>query len=281
MSLQTKIDYSLNLLRNAEPLALSMHPDGFHLAFSGGKDSIVLYRLAQMAGVKFHAHMQLTTIDPPEVMRFVREKYSDVELHRPAINFYNLIRKKKMLPVRNVRYCCQYLKEQAGAGTVTLIGIRAAESSRRANRNEVEVNNHKFSGSLDQFNVAKEQQHICLNGKDKLLISPVFQWTNNDIWTFIRENNMDYCRLYDEGYQRIGCVFCPMASAGVKQLYSRRYPLVAREIKRSIQYLIDNNHYMNKYNATADEVFDWWISNKSANEYFAMLRKQTKINFYE
>ncbi|MDR1182034.1 MAG: hypothetical protein LBL13_08670, partial [Bacteroidales bacterium] len=41
MSLQAKIDYSIALMRKAEPLALSMHPDGFHLAFSGGKDNFL------------------------------------------------------------------------------------------------------------------------------------------------------------------------------------------------------------------------------------------------
>ena len=67
-TLQRKIDHPIDLLRRAEPLAMRMHPDGFHLAFSGGKDSQVLYHIAQMAGVKFKAHMQVTTIDPPEVM---------------------------------------------------------------------------------------------------------------------------------------------------------------------------------------------------------------------
>ena len=120
------------------------------VTFSGGKDSVALYHLAKMAGVKFKAHMQITTIDPPELMRFVRSQYPDVVLHRPEINIYKLIEKKKMLPIRTKRYCCAYLKEQAGGGTVTLLGIRAAESPRRAARNEVQIGNHRFSGSFDQ-----------------------------------------------------------------------------------------------------------------------------------
>jgi phosphoadenosine phosphosulfate reductase len=279
MNLQTKIDYSISLMRKAEPLALSMHPDGFHLAFSGGKDSIVLYRLAEMAGVKFKAHMQITTLDPPELMRFVRHNYPDVELHRPEINFYNLIKKKKMLPLQNSRYCCQYLKEQAGAGTVTLLGIRREESARRSKRNEVEINNHKYSAPFDQFNVENEKQHVCLKGKDKLLISPILHWIHNDVWYFIRENNMPYCELYDKGYTRIGCMFCPMATKRTKQLDRQRYLGVGLAIKYSIQHLIEHNNYMNKYNATADEVFDWWVSNRSSAQYFADLRGQTKINF--
>ena len=71
-ALEHKIAYSIALLRRAEMLALRMSPDGYHLAFSGGKDSVALYHLAKMAGVKFKAHMQITNIDPPELMRFVR-----------------------------------------------------------------------------------------------------------------------------------------------------------------------------------------------------------------
>jgi phosphoadenosine phosphosulfate reductase len=70
-----------------------------------------------------------------------------------------------------------------------------------------------------------------------------------------------------------------MASVKTKQLDRINYPGVERIIKKSIQYLIDNNNYFNNYNATADEVFDWWISNKGAAEYFENLRRQTKINF--
>jgi phosphoadenosine phosphosulfate reductase len=289
MSLQAKIDYSIALMRKAESLALSMHPDGFRLAFSGGKDSIVMHRLAEMAGVKFKAHMQITTLDPPELMHYVRSHYPDVELHRPEINFYNLIKKKKMLPLRQVRYCCACLKEQAGAGTVTMVGVRRQESVRRSKRNEVEISGYKYSNSFDQFNIENERQHVCLKGKDKLLVLPILYWTHDDIWTFIHENNMPYCELYDKGYTRIGCMFCPMAKTQAKQLDRLRYPGVERTIKKSIQFIIDNNNNFsekykkysafNEYNATADEIFDWWVSNRGFREYFENLRRQTKIEF--
>lgn len=61
MNLQQKIEYSINLIQRAEKLALEFSSDGFHLAFSGGKDSQVLYYIAKMAGVKFITQMQLTT----------------------------------------------------------------------------------------------------------------------------------------------------------------------------------------------------------------------------
>jgi len=279
--IRQKIDYSIALLQKAEKIALTYHPDGFRLAFSGGKDSIVMYRLAEMAGVKFTAHMQITTLDPPELMKFIRRNYPDVTFHRPEMNFYELIKKKKMLPLRQLRYCCQYLKEQGGAGMVTLIGIRAAESVRRSKRNEVEISRHKYSDTFDQFNMDMEAKHVCIKGKDKLLVSPIFHWTDRDVWQFIRGNKMEYCKLYDEGYTRIGCMFCPMASIKSKQRDRIRYPKVEIAIKKSIQYMVDTLGYGNRFNATTDEIFNWWVSNQSYDKYFLNLRTQNKLNFNE
>ena len=119
MNLQSKIDYSIALLRKCEQMALDYDPDnGFYLAFSGGKDSQVLYHLAVMAGVKF--------IDPPDVIRFVKRNYPDVELIKPKMSIYDMALKKHIIPTRTMRWCCAEFKEMSGAGKVTLIGIRKA-----------------------------------------------------------------------------------------------------------------------------------------------------------
>lgn len=279
--LQRKIDYSVGLLRRAESLALRLSPAGFYLAFSGGKDSQCLYHIAKLAGVRFKAHMQITTIDPPELMHFVRTRYPDVELHRPEINFYRLIEKKRMLPSSNVRFCCSYLKEQAGAGTVTLTGVRAAESSRRARRSEAELfsPNRRRSGAVapDLFDLNTERWHSCIRDRDKISLQPLFRWADADVWNFLRDNRIEYCRLYDEGFRRIGCIFCPMASRHSHTLERSRYPGVERAMKRSIRKMIDAG-YMADFQPTPDEVFDWWLSKISAAKYFGMLRNQTKLD---
>lgn len=278
IELQRRIDYSIALLRKAEPLALSMDERGFYLAFSGGKDSQALYHITEMAGVKFHAEMQVTTLDPPELMAFVRNTYPKVKLNRPEINFYKLIEKKKILPLRQCRYCCSVLKEQAGAGTCTLLGIRAAESSRRAKRSDVEKIGRKGEAfNLDQFSRDTEQRFQCVNGKDKIVVSPILNWSDADVWNFIRGNGIEYCKLYDEGFHRIGCMFCPMANVQTKALERIRYPKVEKTIVKSIQHLIDTYGYFNNYNATAQEVFNWWVSNKSAAEYFGAIRNQLTL----
>lgn len=211
--LQKKIDYSIDLLRKCEDMALRMDAEnGFYLAFSGGKDSQALYHIVKLAGVKFKAHMNLTSIDPPEVIRFVKKQYPDVELIKPKMSIYDMAKKKGMLPTRIIRWCCAEYKEMSGAGKVTLIGIRHAESARRSKRNEIETGDRKFSGNFDQWSEHKEKMVTCVGGKDKILVSPIMHWTEKDVWEFLNAQNIPHCSLYDKGYTRIGCICCPMSS---------------------------------------------------------------------
>ncbi len=71
------VQKSIERLKFFEPVK-----EGYYLAFSGGKDSVVLKRLAEMAGVKFDAHYSVTTIDPPELTQFIRKYHPDVKWER-------------------------------------------------------------------------------------------------------------------------------------------------------------------------------------------------------
>ena len=68
-----KVETAIQRLRAFEP------PEGYYLAFSGGKDSQCIYHLCKEAGVRFDAHYSLTTVDPPEAVYFIREHYPDLE----------------------------------------------------------------------------------------------------------------------------------------------------------------------------------------------------------
>jgi len=115
-------------LRKHEP------EDGYYLAFSGGKDSVVIYDLAVRAGVRFDAHFHQTTIDPPEVLQFIREHYPDVAWTKPKRSMFQMIVKHGTPPTRIIRYCCTELKELHGTGRTVILGVRRAESARRKDR---------------------------------------------------------------------------------------------------------------------------------------------------
>lgn len=269
--LRRKMQHSVELLRKAERLAMHYDPqDGYFLAFSGGKDSQALYHMAQLAGVRFQAHMNLTSVDPPEVIRFVHQQYPDVQLTKPKDSIYNIAVQRQILPTMRVRWCCAEYKETAGAGRVTLIGIRHQESSRRAKRNEVEISSRKFSGTLDGLdeyraelkakrekkrsqqqdgvnitNATDEQTVGCIHGKESLLISPIIDWTESDVWEFL--NNVvcvPHCELYDQGWHRIGCINCPMASAKQKQIENERWPHVRRNWIKAIMRIRAGGGYL-------------------------------------
>ena len=273
LAFDQKLEHSIELLRKSEMLALRYYDKGFYLAFSGGKDSQALYHVAELAGVKFEAHYALTTLDPPELVYFIREKYPDVIVDRPDQTFAQLCIKKKALPTMRMRFCCAVLKETKGANTVTLTGIRRQESTKRAKRNEAEISDKKFTGSfaqLDQFSRTKEVEGVqCIKGKDKIVINPIIEWSEADVWYFLKEVvRVESCILYQQGWRRIGCMFCPMASTKEICRQGERYPKYKAIIIRTIRRLRENG-YMNEYqDLTDEEVFRWWVSKKGIKEWY-------------
>ena len=280
-NLQKKILYSIGLIRKSEKMALRLDPEnGFYNTFSGGKDSQVLYHLVKLSGVKHKTHMNLTSVDPPEVIRFVKTQYPDVELIKPKMSIYEACKKEGILPTRTIRWCCAEFKETGGAGKVTLIGIRKEESARRAKRGEISTNikGKRTEETFDQWSEHEEKMVTCVGGKDKILVSPIIYWTERDVWEFLNENDIPHCELYDQGYTRIGCICCPMSQLRQKRKEIERWPYVKRNWLKTIQWLIDNG-YMNRNFSDPETGFRWWISGKSFDKFYADEFLQQKIDF--
>ena len=102
--------------------------------FSGGKDSVVIKQLVLEAGVPCEWHYGVTTVDPPEVVRFVHDVHPDVRFVRSKkYNDMADMVARRAIPTQLRRQCCIEFKERpAPAGQITLLGIRAEESARRA-----------------------------------------------------------------------------------------------------------------------------------------------------
>lgn len=219
------VDQAIERIKTFEP------PDGYYLAFSGGKDSVVIKALAEMAGVKFDAHYNLTSVDPPELVQFIKKYHPDVSIDKPRyedgtqVTMWNLIPKRKMPPTRMVRYCCKALKEVQGENRFVITGVRRAESSKRSTRGGVEFSDYKTKRleQLDPDNPDQEMVHNCLQ-KRRRILNPIIDWSTDDVWEFIREYNVPYCSLYDEGFTRLGCIGCPMAGTEGRLKEFARWP---------------------------------------------------------
>lgn len=266
--LAEKIAASIILLQQGEPLALSMNPgQGYWLGFSGGKDSVVLLSLAKLSGVKFHAEYHVVGNDAPSTVYFIRENFPEVHFWHPKEKFIPLVRKKG-LPTMQRRFCCERTKEAGGKGEVVLTGVRAEESRKRAAYSEVEIfsrrKEHEGKDRSRDAEWLKEVEHQCLKGQDRVMVRPLLNWTEDDIWEYTQKYHLPVNPNYAT-CGRVGCMFCPFAPGAQIEQYEKAYP----GFKRAI---VDALHVFWKKSPchifpTPEAYYDWWKSKKSVQDY--------------
>ena len=231
-----KVENAIERIRMFEP------EGGYYLAFSGGKDSVVLKKLAEMAQVKFDAHYSFTTIDPPELVKFIKQYHPDVIFDKPETPFLKTLQTRGF-PTRQGRWCCEVLKECHGAGRKILTGIRWAESSNRGKRKMVET---------------------CYKDNTKTYVNPILDWSEAEIWEFIELYKIPYCELYDQGFNRIGCLFCPMSYYKRRLEECKRYPKYVKVFIYSFDKLYQlrksqRNKSVDSWK-NGEDMFWWWIN---------------------
>lgn len=72
------------------------------------------------------------------------------------------------------------------------------------------------------------------------MINPIIDWTDEEVWEFIREYKIAYCCLYDEGFKRLGCIGCPMGSVKQRQYEFERYPKYKNLYLLAFEKMIEN-----------------------------------------
>ncbi len=237
MSIIKKMNLAIDFLKEHEP------PEGYFLAYSGGKDSTVLLDLARKAKVKFDAHFNVTTVDPPELLEFVKSE-KGIIWEYPKTNMWDLIIKNGIPPTRIIKYCCRELKVAQGAGRHVLTGVRAAESSTRQKRQQVEE---------------------AIKPPNRWLYHPIFYWEDIDIWEYIRYFQLPYCSLYDEGFTRIGCVGCPQAGINQRRKEAERWPEFKAYYIKTFDKMIEVKKAKGLHRPgweTGEDVWDWWLTPK-------------------
>lgn len=254
---KSKVEVAIERLKLFEP------EEGYYLCFSGGKDSVVVKALADMAGVKYDAHYNHTSVDPPELIQFIKNVHPDVKIEYPRykdgerITMWNLIPKKKMPPTRIMRYCCQYLKESGGEGRFCITGVRHAESAKRKLRGGLEADNgRKKRIRLDPDNPDNEEMVRICPTKGKHILNPIIDWTTEEVWEFIHRYNVPYCEMYDKGYTRLGCIGCPMSTIQAEEL--EKYPKYKQAYIRAFDRMIKNQDKTYSWE-NGEDVMKWWL----------------------
>ncbi len=99
--------------------------------------------------------------------------------------------------------------------------------------------------------------------RHKTLVNPIIDWTDTDVWEFIRTENVPYCGLYDEGWTRLGCIGCPMAMTKGREREFARWPVYLGNYLRAFGKMIKRREEKGlsngKWGDTPQDVYNWWM----------------------
>lgn len=266
---------AIERLRMASDMSLRLYKQPLVITYSGGKDSDVLLHLAGAAGIPYEVLHSLTTADAPETVWHVEDTFRKLEIggvkctidthKRPDgtnVTMWNLIPRKLMPPTRLMRYCCAELKETGGRGRWIATGIRWAESQKRKSRGVMETRHKNKDKKLTLMNDNDESRMMMENCqlKGTRVINPIIDWQESDVWDYATAEKICMNPLYCEGFQRIGCIGCPMAW---KQRYKEfeRYPKIKAAYVRAFDRMLAERQ---KRGLPCDwqtgvDVMHWWM----------------------
>jgi phosphoadenosine phosphosulfate reductase len=277
---RNKVEIALARIREFEPMALQNNPAGYYVCISGGKDSSVIQELCIMAGVRCEFVHNHTSVDHPETVYFVRREKERLEdlghTFRIEIPRFRDGRQKTIwngivtngLPLHGQRWCCRELKEFGGSDRYCITGVRWAESSNRANSRGV----HEITGETNKDHIIfcndndmrRRLSEICL-AKRRFVLNPIVDWEDSDVWDFIKSRNLPVNPLYGMGWERVGCIGCPMSSKGMKELdrFPKYKAAYFRAAKRHIEHRRERGLPEKPVMETPEKYFGWWLGEKS------------------
>lgn len=238
---------AIELIKMASNMSQRYYGQPIVCTYSGGKDSDVLVTLFERSGVPFEVHNSHTTADAPQTVYHIRRKFKELEekgikctIQYPKLTMWQLIPKKKMPPTRTARYCCAYLKETACSNRMISTGVRWDESNARKERGSLEIIAPKKKGRIvlqrnDIYEDQEENRQLSLfdeepgetmlmndNSKKRLMFercqlkaksvcNPIVDWTTRELWEYIESEKIPVNELYYCGFDRVGCIGCPIA----------------------------------------------------------------------
>lgn len=274
---------AIERIKMASEMSLHHYRKPLICAYSGGKDSDVMLELFIRSGIPFEVHNNHTTADAPETVRHIRKKFQRLEEHGikceiempmykgKRTSMWQLIPIKLSPPTRTKRYCCQILKETGCKNRYIATGVRWDESAARQERQEFEKigrtkkQKEKFTKVMlmNDNDAKRRMSELCMQ-QNKMIVNPIIDWKHIDIWEYITSEKIEVCSLYEMGYDRVGCIGCPMAGKKrykeffdfpkYKQMYLNAFARMLKELDRK-----GKSHTWE----TPEDVYRWWLEDET------------------
>ena len=309
--LEPKIEKANKTLMLAAQMSNDYYQKPLIITYSGGKDSDVMLQLAIdcLDHNDFEVINSHTTVDAPETVYYIRDKFKELNtmgikatINYPRdengnfISMWSLIVKNQMPPTRLARYCCKELKESKIPNRFVAVGVRESESVGRRGRNSFAFRGetkkdarfytiehvaevYEQDKEWRQSHNAKPNDESVLEctfitkakNNEDLICSPIYKWTDNDVWTYIEEKQMKYNPLYDKGFLRVGCIGCPLSSRRKYEL--EMYPKYKQNYINAFQRMLEARKAAGKDDVTGkvglhkwingEAVYRWWTQDDS------------------
>ena len=220
MTLQTDIDSAAAQLKGKTPQEVLTWALGNYskiaLASSFGAEDVVLIDMI----AKIDPQARVFTLDTGrlngetyEVIAKVQQKYPQLQLQImfPQADAVEAMVRKKGInlfydSVENRKQCC-YIRKVEPLGRATkgldawITGLRRDQTANRSAMETVELDSDR--------NIAK--------------INPLIDWSNDQVWEYIHQNNVPYNALHDQNFPSIGCAPCTRAVQAGEDLRAGRW----------------------------------------------------------
>ena len=220
-----------------------------------------------------------------DIQSAIRLKLSELGYYTERINVGAgyLIPKKLIPPTRLARWCCSELKEGGGKGRLKVTGVRWDESrSRKENAGVVRIigkekGTQKYLNETGVEHSVNKQGGVVLNLDNagtrravehcyrttSTMVNPIVDWTDSDVWDFLKHYGCQGNPLYQCGERRIGCIGCPMLQQKNMRKDFARYPKYKANYIRAFQKMVDARKQRGLTNnetwSNGLAVFNWWI----------------------
>lgn len=218
----------------------------FFISHSGGKDSQAMFNFLKSMVPKNQiivVHSHLSGVEWEGVVAHIKNTISDCEFHevKAGKSFLEMVEARGMWPSSSTRQCTSDLKrdpiaklirqicsERGATVAVNCTGIRAGESSARSKKDPMKLNKKLTTQTRTVWD-----------------LMPIFNWTTEDVFGFIRKSGQEAHWAYSVGMSRLSCCFCIMASKADLRVSAKYNPELLEQIA-NLEKKIGHTIFMEK-----------------------------------